>query len=157
MSRETSDKGDEMNVLSSAIGGRLRKRTSGVDRSQAACKIWGSDPVKEIGQTCGLNVIMRRTATSDTVAVHCGILFRSCFMFLLQEHACTDAFALTLAVDQLLAGTPATVSPSPHRDNALATEDRAKRSARRCRTRAGTTRRRCEAHPNLGCPPDSVS
>ncbi len=58
-----------MNVLSSAIGGRLRKRTSGVDRSQAACKIWGSDPVKEIGQTCELNVIMRRTATSDRSVV----------------------------------------------------------------------------------------
>jgi hypothetical protein len=44
------------------IGGRLRKGTSGVDRSQAALFCWGIDPVKEIGQTCGLNVIMRRKA-----------------------------------------------------------------------------------------------
>jgi hypothetical protein len=33
------------------IGGRLRKGTSGVDRSQAASVCWGLDPVKEIGQT----------------------------------------------------------------------------------------------------------
>lgn len=41
--------------------GKLRKRTSGVDRSQAVSACWGIDPVKEIGQTCGLNVIVRRT------------------------------------------------------------------------------------------------
>ncbi len=35
------------------IGGSLRERTSGVDRSQAVSDWWGSDPVKEIGQTCG--------------------------------------------------------------------------------------------------------
>src|SRR5260370_13062898 len=52
-----------------AIGGKLRKRTSGVDRSQAASCSWGLDPVKEIGQTCGLNVIMRRTATWNRVVV----------------------------------------------------------------------------------------
>src|SRR5260370_29263753 len=52
-----------------AIGGKLRKRTSGVDRSQAASCSWGLDPVKEIGQTCGLNVIMRRTATSNRSVV----------------------------------------------------------------------------------------
>jgi hypothetical protein len=46
------------------IGGKLRGRTSGVDRSQAGCEKWGLDPVKEIGQTCGLNVILRRLATS---------------------------------------------------------------------------------------------
>src|SRR5262249_13042829 len=51
------------------IGGRLRKGTSGVDRSQAASCWWGSDPVKEIGQTCGLNVIMRRLATSHRSVV----------------------------------------------------------------------------------------
>src|ERR1700730_1361591 len=51
------------------IGGKLRKRTSGVDRSQAGCVCWGIDPVKEIGQTCGLNVIMRRTATSNRSVV----------------------------------------------------------------------------------------
>jgi len=33
--------------------GRLRKRASGVDRSQAVSVWWGIDPVKEIGQTCG--------------------------------------------------------------------------------------------------------
>ncbi len=44
------------------IGGRLRKETSGVDRSQAELCCWGLDPVKEIGQTCGLNVILRRAS-----------------------------------------------------------------------------------------------
>jgi hypothetical protein len=58
-----------MNVLSSEIGGKLRKKTSGVDRSQAGYVFWGIDPVKEIGQTCGLNVIMRRTATSHRSVV----------------------------------------------------------------------------------------
>src|SRR5580698_5419647 len=47
------------------IGGKLREETSGADRSQAGCVCWGIDPVKEIGQTCGLNVIVRREATSD--------------------------------------------------------------------------------------------
>src|ERR1700684_988128 len=47
------------------IGGKLRKETSGADRSQAGYICWGSDPVKEIGQTCGLDVIVRRLATSD--------------------------------------------------------------------------------------------
>ena len=42
------------------IGGRLREETSEVDRSQAGSSYWGNDPVKEIGQTCGLNVIVRR-------------------------------------------------------------------------------------------------
>jgi hypothetical protein len=42
------------------VGGKLREATSGVDRSQAVLSIWGMDPVKEIGQTCGLNVIVRR-------------------------------------------------------------------------------------------------
>jgi hypothetical protein len=51
------------------IGGRLRKETSGVDRSQAVSRWWGSDPVEEIGQTCGLNVIMRRRATSHRSVV----------------------------------------------------------------------------------------
>src|ERR1700681_4955419 len=51
------------------IGGKLREETSGVDRSQAGCKWWGLDPVKEIGQTCELNVIMRRLATSDRSVV----------------------------------------------------------------------------------------
>src|SRR6185503_12989049 len=51
------------------IGGRLRKETSGVDRSQAGSLCWGSDPVKEISQTCGSNVIMRRMATSDRSVV----------------------------------------------------------------------------------------
>ena len=47
------------------IGGKLRDETSGVDRSQAGSVCWGLDPVKEIGQTCGLNVIVRRLATSN--------------------------------------------------------------------------------------------
>src|SRR5579862_2700398 len=47
------------------IGGKLRKETSGADRSQAGGVCWGLDPVKEIGQTCGLNVSVRRLATSD--------------------------------------------------------------------------------------------
>src|SRR5580704_3914298 len=47
------------------IGGKLREETSGADRSQAGYLCWGSDPVKEISQTCGLNVIVRRMATSD--------------------------------------------------------------------------------------------
>src|SRR5271168_1618025 len=51
------------------IGGRLWRETSGVDRSQAGCRWWGLDPVKEIGQTCGLNVIMRRMATSNRSVV----------------------------------------------------------------------------------------
>ena len=51
------------------IGGRLREETSGVDRSQAGSLCWGLDPVKEIGQTCGLNVIMRRRATSHRSVV----------------------------------------------------------------------------------------
>src|SRR5580658_4823397 len=55
--------------LAPAIGGKLREETSGVDRSQAACLWWGLDPVKEIGQTCGLNVIMRRPATSHRSVV----------------------------------------------------------------------------------------
>src|SRR5947209_19741379 len=50
-------------------GGKLRKETSGVDRSQAVSACWGPDPVKEIGQTCGLNVIMRRLATSHRSVV----------------------------------------------------------------------------------------
>ena len=44
------------------VGGKLRGKTSGVDRSQAVSACWGFDPVKEIGQTCGLNVIMRRAS-----------------------------------------------------------------------------------------------
>ena len=47
------------------IGGKLREETSGADRSQAGYKCWGMDPVREIGQTCGLDLIMRRLATSD--------------------------------------------------------------------------------------------
>src|SRR6266852_9265728 len=51
------------------VGGKLREETSGVDRSQAVSACWGTDPVKEIGQTCGLNVIMRREATSNRSVV----------------------------------------------------------------------------------------
>src|SRR5271154_830216 len=51
------------------IGGKLRKETSGADRSQAGSVCWGVDPVEEIGQTCGLDVIVRRLATSDRSVV----------------------------------------------------------------------------------------
>src|SRR5713226_4681997 len=51
------------------IGGKLREETSGVDRSQAVSACWGTDPVKEISQTCGLNVIVRRMATSNRSVV----------------------------------------------------------------------------------------
>src|ERR1700693_4505209 len=51
------------------IGGRLRKGTSGAGRAQAVFECWGLDPAKEIGQTCGLDVIMRRLATSDRSVV----------------------------------------------------------------------------------------
>src|SRR5580704_11123112 len=63
------------------IGGRLRKKTSGVDRSQAGCCWWGSDPVKEIGQTCGLNVIVRREATSNRSVVTAAKLVYSTWKF----------------------------------------------------------------------------
>jgi hypothetical protein len=36
-----------MNVLYPMIGGKLRKTTSGADRSQAGLIWWGVDPVKE--------------------------------------------------------------------------------------------------------------
>src|SRR6185436_1492380 len=51
------------------IGDKLRKEASGVDRSQAGCVLWGLDPEEEIGQTCGLNVIMRRLAISNRSVV----------------------------------------------------------------------------------------
>src|SRR5258708_7214704 len=63
------------------IGGRLRKETSGVDRSQAGCCWWGSDPVKEIGQTCGSNVIVRRMATSNRSMVTAAKLVYSTWKF----------------------------------------------------------------------------
>src|SRR5436190_7686559 len=43
----------------SSARGRLRKRTSGVDRLQAACIGWGSDLVKEISQTCDRSATVR--------------------------------------------------------------------------------------------------
>jgi len=46
------------------IGGKLREETSRGDRSQAVSKGWGLDPLKQIGQTCGFNVVIRRVATS---------------------------------------------------------------------------------------------
>jgi hypothetical protein len=63
------------------IGGRLREETSGVDRSQAGSLCWGLDPVKEIGQTCGLNVIMRRLATSNRSVVTAAKLVYSTWEF----------------------------------------------------------------------------
>ena len=63
------------------IGGKLREETSGVDRSQAGCYWWGLDPEKEIGQTCGLNVIMRRTATSNRSVVTAAKLVYSTWKF----------------------------------------------------------------------------
>src|SRR5687768_6485875 len=64
------------------IGGRLRRETSGVDRSQAASVFWGGDPGKEIGQTCGLNVIMRRLATSNRSVVTAAKLVHSTWKFI---------------------------------------------------------------------------
>src|SRR5438270_5904356 len=63
------------------IGGKFRKKTSGVDRSQAGSFWWGIDPVKEISQTCGLNVIMRRKATSDRSVVTAAKLVYSTWKF----------------------------------------------------------------------------
>src|SRR5216684_5552830 len=63
------------------IGGKLREGPSGVDRSQAVCKWWGLVPVKEIGQTCGLNVIMRRMATSHRSVVTAAKLVYSTWKF----------------------------------------------------------------------------
>ena len=63
------------------IGGKLREETSGVDRSQAGCAYWGSDPVEEIGQTCGLNVIVRRLATSNRSVVTAAKLVYSTWEF----------------------------------------------------------------------------
>ena len=64
-----------------AIGGKLREETSGVDRSQAGSLWWGLDPVKEIGQTCGLNVIVRRLATSNRSVVTAAKLVYSTWEF----------------------------------------------------------------------------
>src|SRR2546427_8548365 len=63
------------------IGGKLREETSGVDRSQAVSACGGDDPVKEIGQTCGLNVIMRRLATSNRSVVTAAKLVYSTWKF----------------------------------------------------------------------------
>src|SRR5579863_7719245 len=63
------------------IGGRLRKEASGVDRSQAVSVCWGLDPVEEIGQTCGLNLIMRRIATSNRSVVTAAKLVYSTWKF----------------------------------------------------------------------------
>src|ERR1700674_1816929 len=70
-----------MNILRPTIGGKLREETSGVDRSQAGCRWWGLDPVKEIGQTCELNVIMRRLATSHRSVVTAAKLVYSTWKF----------------------------------------------------------------------------
>ena len=63
------------------IGGKLRGGTSGVDRSQAGSVCWGFDPVKEISQTCGLNVILRRIATSNRSMVTAAKLVYSTWKF----------------------------------------------------------------------------
>src|SRR5688572_8400778 len=47
------------------VGGKLRKRSSGVDRSQAAFLSWGEGPRKGDWSDLWLDVIMRRLATSD--------------------------------------------------------------------------------------------
>src|ERR1700676_4258520 len=62
-------------------GGKLRKGASGVDRSQAVSAWCGLDPVKEIGQTCGLNVIVRRLATSNRSVVTAAKLVYSTWKF----------------------------------------------------------------------------
>src|ERR1039457_6968288 len=63
------------------VGGKLREETSGGDRSQGVSAGWGSDPVKEIGQTCGLNVIVRRMATSNRSVVTAAKLVCSTWKF----------------------------------------------------------------------------
>src|SRR4051812_37867736 len=63
------------------IGDRLRKEASGVYRSQAGLLKWGRDPVKEIRQTCGSDVIMRRTTTSDRTVVIAAKLVYSTWKF----------------------------------------------------------------------------
>src|SRR6516162_11650999 len=68
--------------LAPTIGGKLREETSGVDRSQAGSDWWGLDPVKEIGQTCGLNVILRRLATSHRSVVTAAKLVYSTWKFI---------------------------------------------------------------------------
>jgi hypothetical protein len=47
------------------IGGRLRERTSGVGRPQAAFACWGIGPRKGDWSDLGLDVIVRRRATSN--------------------------------------------------------------------------------------------
>jgi|SRR5215469_13307935 len=54
--------------LAPTIGGKLREGTPG-DTGHRLHACWGSDPVKEIGQSCGLNVIMRRSVTSHRSVV----------------------------------------------------------------------------------------
>jgi hypothetical protein len=51
------------------IGGRLRKGTSGVDRSQAALFCWGDRPRRGDWSDLWLDVIMRRKATSNRSVV----------------------------------------------------------------------------------------
>src|SRR6266705_1931225 len=63
------------------IGGKLWEEASGVDRSQAGCCLWGYDPVKEIGQTCGSNVSVRREATSNRSMVTAAKLVYSTWKF----------------------------------------------------------------------------
>jgi hypothetical protein len=49
--------------------GKLWKKAFGGRQSQVGCVFWGNDPVKEIGQTCESNVIVRRKATSSRSVV----------------------------------------------------------------------------------------
>ena len=60
-----------MNVLSPARG-KIRKGTSGVDRSQAVSAIWGDGPRKGDWSDLWLDVIMRRLPTSDRSTIGCG-------------------------------------------------------------------------------------
>ena len=59
---------------------KLREEISGVDRSQEIDFV-GRRPVQEIGQTCGLNVIMRRRATSNSSVVTAARLVDSAWKF----------------------------------------------------------------------------
>ena len=101
-----------MNVLCPTIGGKLREETSGVDRSQAVSASWGIDPVKEIGQTCGLNVIMRRLATSNRSVVTAAKLVYSTWKFnqaLLKQPGESDGKAISESIGTATASLVASV------------------------------------------------
>jgi hypothetical protein len=52
------------------VGGKLREGDFRSRQVTGCMVLGGSDPVKEIGQTCGLNVIMRRPAPQPVHVLH---------------------------------------------------------------------------------------